>query len=55
VAYATGLKDELRGTGVWGFIKASKKKGAGGADKLPAAPQKPVPRKQENDKPPSKR
>jgi hypothetical protein len=36
-----GVKEELRGTGVWSFIKASKKPGAAGPAK---GPSKPVPR-----------
>jgi hypothetical protein len=52
VAYALGAKSELKGTGVWGFIKASR------APKPPegaGSPQKAVPRKPDVDKPPSQR
>jgi len=53
VAYTMGLRNELRGTGVWGFIKASRKP-AEAAQPAPK-PQKPVPRKKDVAKPPSQR
>ncbi|WIA14972.1 hypothetical protein OEZ85_001681 [Tetradesmus obliquus] len=52
-AYAVGAKNELKGTGVWGFIKASRKPAE--AAPAPTKPQKPVPRKPDVTKPPSQR